>query len=319
MSTPSLTAQIVSGQVDTAIAAQLFSNRIQDSNAMMCPLWTGTDLAGRPVCKDSFYTKNAGCNSALDRIEVEDSLRPRYAEFLLDARGIVGVGADYGNNSAVGRGSVKGPLGESVARRRRGVNLQGGNFGVVLPSEYAGGKSLNQLSVDAANGYQGNPMYSSAQEMAMSAQNRRMAQNLAVGYQMKEAQMYPGSPNVRENYGENNGGTMRYPGGLNPSSRPSGLNPPERRPGGLLPSRPTGLNPPARRPGGLIPSRPTGLNPPARRPGGLLPIPDEPIGDYPAYQDYWLNSMCVPPADERTTWNNYVQVKDICNHSGQRF
>lgn len=294
MSTPSLTAQIVSGQVDTAIAAQLFTNRIQDSNAMMCPLWTGTDLAGRPVCKDSFYTKNAGCNSALDRIEVEDALRPRYAEFLLDARGIVGVGADYGSNAAVGRGSVKGPLEESVARRRRGVNLQGGNFGVILPSEYAGGKSQNQLSVEAANAYQGNPMYSSAQQMAMAAQNRRMAQNLAVGYQMKESKLYPGSPKVpsdhsrkdakvRENYGENNGGTMRYPGGLNPQSRPSGLKPP------------------------------------ARRPGGLLPIPDEPIGVYPAYQDYWLNSMCVPPADERTTWNNYVQVKDICNHSGERF
>ena len=310
MTTPSLSAQIVSGQIDTAIAAQLFTNRIQDTDAMMCPLWTGTDLAGRPVCRDSFYTKRAGCNSALDRIEVEDALRPRYAEFLLDARGIVGVGADYGSNAQ--RGVVKGPTEESVARRRRGINLQGGNFGVILPSEYAGGKNSNRLDLEAANAFQGQPTtmtHVQAQQMAMASQNRRNAQNLSRGYQ------------IQENYGEDS--MMQYPGGLlpNPGNQTgliprhqTGLNPAHQT--GLNPRHQTGLNP--RHQTGLNPRHQTGLNP--RHQTGLTPRHQTGLNpENPAYQDYWLNSMCVPPVDERTTWNNYVQVKDICNHSGQRF
>jgi hypothetical protein len=54
----------------------------------MCPVWNERDLTGRKVCEDSFYTKNAGCNSALDRINVENDQRPQYAEYItLDASG----------------------------------------------------------------------------------------------------------------------------------------------------------------------------------------------------------------------------------------
>ena len=41
------------------------------------------DLTGRRVCPDSFYTKSAGCNSAEDRVVVENNLRPQYAEFFI--------------------------------------------------------------------------------------------------------------------------------------------------------------------------------------------------------------------------------------------
>lgn len=59
---------------------------------MVCPPWTGFDLVGRPVCADSFMNKTAGCNSARDRVDVENSLRPQYIEYVnLDAAGIKGA------------------------------------------------------------------------------------------------------------------------------------------------------------------------------------------------------------------------------------
>jgi len=48
----------------------------------MCPTWTGKDLVGRTVCADSFYTKRAGCNSAEDRVMVENLLRPQYSDYI---------------------------------------------------------------------------------------------------------------------------------------------------------------------------------------------------------------------------------------------
>lgn len=55
---------------------------------MLCPLWNGTDTYGRPVNADSFITKNAGCNSAEDRVMTENFLRPQYMEYVaLDAQG----------------------------------------------------------------------------------------------------------------------------------------------------------------------------------------------------------------------------------------
>lgn len=49
---------------------------------MVCPIWNGIDTAGREVCPDSFMTKRAGCNSADDRVIVENNLRPQYAEYI---------------------------------------------------------------------------------------------------------------------------------------------------------------------------------------------------------------------------------------------
>ena len=76
-------------KVDTASAARIESDRFLNPNLVMCPNWNGTDLTGRTVCPDSFYTKRAGCNSAADRVIVENNLRPAYFEYInLSAAGI---------------------------------------------------------------------------------------------------------------------------------------------------------------------------------------------------------------------------------------
>lgn len=193
MSLTYLRNNIVSNQVDQAWAEQGVGYRTLYPDAMMCPLWTGTDLAGRPVCEDSFYTKRAGCNSALDRIKVEDNLRPRYAEFLLDARGIEGAGADYGSNEV---SSVTYLANNLVKNRRDLIGVQNGNFGVVTPSQYQYGLSgpFNEM---ASNGFQNVAQVMSADQSAQVAQNQRMAQNLSIGANMPRPNGYnPMTPTV---------------------------------------------------------------------------------------------------------------------------
>ena len=78
----SLEAATRTCKVDTASAARIESDRFLNPNNVMCPVWQGVDLAGRTVCPDSFYTKRAGCNSAADRVIVENSQRPQYFEYI---------------------------------------------------------------------------------------------------------------------------------------------------------------------------------------------------------------------------------------------
>ena len=78
----SLEAATRTCKVDTASAARIESDRFLNPSLVMCPNWTGKDLAGRQVSADSFYTKRAGCNSAADRVIVENNLRPQYAEYI---------------------------------------------------------------------------------------------------------------------------------------------------------------------------------------------------------------------------------------------
>ena len=75
-------------KVNTGYADKIQSDRIENPDAMTCPLWNGQDSFGRFVHPDSFVTKNAGCNSADDRVSVENFLRPQYMEYVaLDAAG----------------------------------------------------------------------------------------------------------------------------------------------------------------------------------------------------------------------------------------
>jgi hypothetical protein len=93
MSAISLEASVRTCKVDAGWASRIQSDRFQNPNALMCPTWNGFDSAGRQVCADSFMTKRPGCNSADDRITVENSLRPQYIEYVnLDASGISGEG-----------------------------------------------------------------------------------------------------------------------------------------------------------------------------------------------------------------------------------
>lgn len=87
----SLEGSIRTCKIDTAYADKIFSDRFLNPNSMICSQWNGYDSAGRPACPDSFWTKEAGCNSAEDRVFVENYQRPRYVEYVnLSAGGIDG-------------------------------------------------------------------------------------------------------------------------------------------------------------------------------------------------------------------------------------
>lgn len=87
----SLDAAIRGCQVNTGYAEKLYSDRFLNPGNMVCPIWNGYDSTGRPVCADSFATKSIGCNSASDRVEVENYQRPQYVEYVnLTSAGIAG-------------------------------------------------------------------------------------------------------------------------------------------------------------------------------------------------------------------------------------
>lgn len=91
MSNISLEAAVRTCKVNTGWAPRIQSDRFENSNLMMCPVWTQRDLTGRKVSEDSFYTKREGCNSPLDRIDVENDQRPQYMEYItLDSAGFRG-------------------------------------------------------------------------------------------------------------------------------------------------------------------------------------------------------------------------------------
>lgn len=89
----SLESALRTCKVDAGWANRLESNRIiGPASEKTCPIWTGFDLTGRPVCPDSFNTKSAGCNSALDRLLVENQVsRPQYIPYInLSMEGVTG-------------------------------------------------------------------------------------------------------------------------------------------------------------------------------------------------------------------------------------
>lgn len=84
----SLNASLKTCKVEQGYANRIQSDRFENPELMVCPVWSGFDNANRAVCMDSFYTKSPGCNSPLDRVDVENYLRPNYMEYInLDAMG----------------------------------------------------------------------------------------------------------------------------------------------------------------------------------------------------------------------------------------
>jgi len=81
-------------KVDTAYQQRIQSDRFLNPKNLVCPVWNGLDTAGRVACADSFYTKREGCNSAQDRVGVENILRPQYMQYISDS-----LGNSYNNNS----------------------------------------------------------------------------------------------------------------------------------------------------------------------------------------------------------------------------
>lgn len=123
MATISLESAIRGCKVNTADADKVRSDRFLNPDLMMCPVWNGVDTTGRQVCPDSFFTKRAGCNSAVDRVLVENSVsRPQYMEYInLSANGI--EGSIYGNTmpwNNVGQ----------TSEELKAINNVTGNFGL---------------------------------------------------------------------------------------------------------------------------------------------------------------------------------------------
>ena len=94
----SLEAATRTCKVDQGSAARIESDRFLNAQNAVCIPWNGRDLAGREVNPNTFYTKRAGCNSAADRVLVENNLRPQYSDYInLDVSGGI-RGQIYANN-----------------------------------------------------------------------------------------------------------------------------------------------------------------------------------------------------------------------------
>lgn len=156
----SLESAIRTCKVDTAWANKVESDRFLNPNNMVCPIWNGRDTSGRQVCPDSFMTKRAGCNSASDRVVVENNVsRPQYMEYInLSANGI--AGNIYGSNMNYQESGQR-------TKELQAVNKITGNFG----SQFG-------ASVYPSCGYS---PYKRA--MAQGHQNQRKGQALQNGYQ----------------------------------------------------------------------------------------------------------------------------------------
>ena len=191
MSNVSLRANINTNKVGNGIGSNLFTYRVQDPNAMMCPRWTGQDLAGREVCEYSFYTKRAGCNSAEDRIVVENFLRPKYTSYVgTHAAGIGGSIYDAPTTDFQ-KSDYMGSLAQSDA-----AGKSTGHFGYVDPGNgsYRTGNIRHDLS-----GVLGHPelrpIAPSADAFARLNTQKRADQAGAIGFRNHELK---NNTNVRQ-------------------------------------------------------------------------------------------------------------------------
>lgn len=95
----SLEKSVRTCDVNVGEANRIQSDRFFNPQNMVCIPWNGLDNEGREVCPDSFNTKTAGCDSAEDRVMVENAQRPKYMNYVtLGAQGI--AGHIYGNEEA---------------------------------------------------------------------------------------------------------------------------------------------------------------------------------------------------------------------------
>lgn len=119
--TISLEKSVRTCSVNVGEANRIQSDRFQNPMNMVCIPWNGIDLTGREVCPDSFWTKTAGCDSAEDRVVVENALRPKYMNYVtLGAQGI--AGHIYGNEEAARNSAARAAFDKSR-------NQITGNFG----------------------------------------------------------------------------------------------------------------------------------------------------------------------------------------------
>ena len=119
----SLEKSVRTCSVNVGEANRIQSDRFFNPQNMVCIPWNGLNNIGQEVSPDSFYTKTAGCDSAEDRVAVENGLRPKYFNYVtLGAQGL--NGDFYGRSSS---DNFRDALGRDAFDKSR--NKLTGNFG----------------------------------------------------------------------------------------------------------------------------------------------------------------------------------------------
>lgn len=193
----SLESAIKTCKVDTSYSNRVQSDRFLNPANMVCPVWNGVDTAGRRVSPDSFTTKTAGCNSAEDRVVVENNQRPQYMEYInLSANGI--EGDIYGSN-----GGSKEMYGNTMPYNEAGAFNDRFNYPMNYESCVAGKGGVGCANnVNNITGSFGTPIYGSvspscgyypySQAMAQEQQALRRQAALQEGYQGYQLRQYGG-------------------------------------------------------------------------------------------------------------------------------
>ena len=99
MSIVNLESALRTCKTNSANAERVLSDRFLNPTKLVCPVWNGLDAAGRVSCADGYKTKSAGCNSAQDRVGVENILRPAYFQYISD-----NLGSAYNKNYNIPEG-----------------------------------------------------------------------------------------------------------------------------------------------------------------------------------------------------------------------
>jgi hypothetical protein len=125
----SLEKSIRTCDVNVGEANRIQSDRFFNPQNMVCIPWNGYNNKGQVVSPDSWYTKTPGCDSAEDRVLVENMQRPQYMSYVtLGAQGIAG---DFYGNYDAKKNSI-GRTGFDYSR-----NKLTGNFGTDFGAKVA--------------------------------------------------------------------------------------------------------------------------------------------------------------------------------------
>lgn len=119
----SLEKSVRTCNVNVGEANRIQSDRFFNPSNMVCVPWNGLNNKGQEVSPDSFWTKTPGCDSAEDRVLVENAQRPKYFNYV--TLGAQGVNGDiYGRSSS---DNFKDALARDKFNNSR--NQLSGNFG----------------------------------------------------------------------------------------------------------------------------------------------------------------------------------------------
>lgn len=184
----SLLGSLNTCKVNTGYANKIQSDRFENPENLLCPLWNNADTYGRWVNPDSFVTKTAGCNSADDRVRVENFLRPQYMEYVaLDAAGFRNPTLFNNNPPSQGGQIFEGyePTLLSNNRAKEALKSDLNRYKIVGSAGYDY-NATNTLKTDGVCGISGNPncvscnirssksreMYAADKQGAKNFQNR---------------------------------------------------------------------------------------------------------------------------------------------------